>query len=164
MGGGVPFCMLPDAPGCSRSPLPFLPPSCQIFRQTVQKGAKVNFYLMCFCVLSGFSETRRGKNEILFYFWGFRGAAFILFCGGGGGVHWVQVVGVQGLPVSCGVCVPSLYPYLSFLCCFCFPTIALKYAFVRVLRAFLAGFGRFVWVCVVLVRCVACVAFVRVWS
>ena len=43
-------------------------------------------------VFSGKSETEKGKNEILFYFWGFRGAAFILFCGGGGGVHWVQVI------------------------------------------------------------------------
>ena len=34
----------------------------------------------------------------------------------------------------------------------------------RVLRAFLEGFGVVVWVCVVLVLCVACVAFVRVWS
>ena len=37
-------------------------------------------------------------------------------------------------------------------------------ALFRVFRAFLGGFERFVWVCVVLVRCVACVAFVRVWS
>ena len=34
----------------------------------------------------------------------------------------------------------------------------------RVLRAFLARFGWFVWVCVVLVICVACGAFVRVNS
>ena len=37
-------------------------------------------------------------------------------------------------------------------------------ALFRVLRAFLARFMGFVWVCVVLVLCVACVAFVRVWS
>ena len=35
-------------------------------------------------------------------------------------------------------------------------------ALFRVLRAFLAGFGRFVWVCVACVLCVACGAFVRV--
>ena len=34
-------------------------------------------------------------------------------------------------------------------------------ALFRVLRAFLAWFGAFVWVCV---ACVVCVAFVRVWS
>ena len=37
-------------------------------------------------------------------------------------------------------------------------------ALFRILRAFLAWFGAVVWVCVVLVLCVACVVFVRVWS
>ena len=37
-------------------------------------------------------------------------------------------------------------------------------ALFRVLKAFLARFMVVVWVCVVLVLCVACVAFVRVWS
>ena len=40
----------------------------------------------------------------------------------------------------------------------------LKYAFIRVLKAFLAWFGVVVWVCLVLVLCVACVAFVCVNS
>ena len=61
-----------------------------------QKGAKVNKFLRVLGVFSGKSETEKGKNEILFYFWGFRGAAFILFCGGGGGVHLGQVVGLFG--------------------------------------------------------------------
>ena len=52
----------------------------------------MNFSLVVVGVFSGKSETERGKNEILFYFCGFRGAAFILFRGGGGGLHWVQVV------------------------------------------------------------------------
>ena len=37
-------------------------------------------------------------------------------------------------------------------------------ALFRVLGAFLEGFMWFVWVCVVLVLCVDCVAFVRVYS
>lgn len=37
-------------------------------------------------------------------------------------------------------------------------------ALFRVLGAFLAWFGVFVWVCVVWVLCVACGAFVRVYS
>ena len=37
-------------------------------------------------------------------------------------------------------------------------------ALFRVLRAFLARFGVVVWVCVVLALCVACGAFVCVWS
>ena len=58
--------------------------------------AKVNKILRVLGVFSGFSETTRGENKNLFYFRGFRGAAFILFCGGGGGVHWVQVVQAFG--------------------------------------------------------------------
>ena len=53
----------------------------------------MNFSLVVVGVFSGKSETRRGENKDLFYFRGFRGASFVLFCGGGGGVHWVQVVG-----------------------------------------------------------------------
>ena len=37
-------------------------------------------------------------------------------------------------------------------------------ALFRFFRGFLEGFMGFVWVCVVLVLCVACGAFVRVWS
>ena len=52
--------------------------------------------------------------------------------------------------------------YLLF--CFALGALIANVALFRVLRAFLEGFGMFVWVCVVLVLCVACVAFVRVWS
>ena len=45
---------------------------------------------------------------------------------------------------------------------FCFPTIPAKYALFRILGGFLAGFAVFVGVCVVLVLCVACGAFVCV--
>ena len=72
----------------------------------------MNFYLVCFGVLSGKSETEKGKNKFLFYFRGFRGAAFILFCGGGGGVHWVQVV--QGARAS-GVLWCVFRPFVRFL-------------------------------------------------
>ena len=37
-------------------------------------------------------------------------------------------------------------------------SVACEYGSISRFKAFLAGFGRFVWVCVVLVRCVACVA------
>ena len=40
--------------------------------------------------------------------------------------------------------------------------LPLKYAFIRVSRGFSEGFGRFVWVCVACVLCVACGAFVCV--
>ena len=94
--------------------------------------AKVNKILGVLGVFSGKSETKRGKNKNLFYFRGFRGAAFILFCGGGGGVHWVQVV--QGARAS-GVlrCVFRSFCPLSR---FVLGALPLKYAFIRVLRRF----------------------------
>ena len=50
------------------------------------------------------------------------------------------------------------------LSCFALGAPLANMALFRVLRAFLARFGVVVRACVVLVRCVACVAFVRVWS
>ena len=55
---------------------------------------------------------------------------------------------------------PAFYPLYGFAC----GVLCLNMALFRVLRAFLAWFGVVVWVCVVLVVFVACVAFVRVWS
>ena len=49
-------------------------------------------------------------------------------------------------------CVPSFCP----LSRFALVALPLKYAFIRVLGGFLGGFGVLVWVCVVLVLCVAC--------
>ena len=51
-------------------------------------------------------------------------------------------------------CVPSF----CLLSRFVFGALSLNMALFRVLRAFLARFGVVVWVCVVLVLCVACVA------
>ena len=47
------------------------------------------------------------------------------------------------------------------LCLWC---VVFEYGPISRFKAFLARFVVVVWVCVVLVRCVACVAFVRVWS
>lgn len=58
----------------------------------------------------------------------------------------------------------GVFPPFRLLPCFALGAFPLKYAFISVLRAFLAGFICLVWVCVVLVLCVACVVFVRVWS
>ena len=139
-------------------PSPFPAPIVADFQTIGAKRGKSEFFLARFGVFSGKSETEKGKNKNLFYFWGFRGAAFILFCGGGGRVHRVQVV--QGARAS-GVlwCVFRCFCSLSR---FVFVGLSLKYAFIRVLRAFLARFGVVVRVCVVLVLCVACGAFVCV--
>ena len=125
----------------------------------------MNFSLVVVGVFSGKSETEKGKNEILFYFWGFRGAAFILFCGGGGGVHWVQVVRLFGAsgPAEC-----RRWSSGRVFRCFCplsrfvFGALALKYAFIRILRAFLEGFPCWMYVCIACVLCVVCGAFVCV--
>ena len=55
-------------------------------------------------------------------------------------------------------CAPSFRPLSRFV----FGALLANVALFRVLRAFLAGFGVLVWVCVVLVLCVACGAFVCV--
>ena len=57
-----------------------------------------------------------------------------------------------------------LFGVLLAFSCFTLGAFPLNVALFRVLRAFLERFVGFVWVCVVLVLCVACVAFVRVWS
>lgn len=81
---GLPSCLLSSSPALNFQP---------IGANFQQKGAKVNDFLGVLGVFSVFWETEKGKNKNLFYFRGFRGAAFILFCGGGGRAHWVQVVG-----------------------------------------------------------------------
>ena len=65
--------------------------------------AKVNKFLVLLGVFSVNWETKKGENKDLFYFRGFRGAAFILFCGGGG-AHWLQGAGAS---VVLSWCVPS---------------------------------------------------------
>ena len=89
------------------------------------------------------------------------GAAFILFCGGGGGVHRWQVVGAsgpaEGWRWSFGA-LPAFCPLSRFAC----GALHLNMALFRVFRGFLAGFGVVVWVCVAWVLCVACGAFVCV--
>ena len=90
----------------------------------------MNKFLEWLCVFSGFSETERGKNKNLFYFRGFRGAAFILFCGGGGRVHWVQVV--QGAGAS-GVLRCVFRPFFgAFLLCLF--GVACKYALISLFK------------------------------
>ena len=56
--------------------------------------------------------------------------------------------------------IPSFRP----LSCFALGVLYLNMPLFRVLRGFLEGFPRWMWVCVVRVLCVACGAFVCVWS
>ena len=83
---------------------------------------------------------------------------------GGGGVHWWQVV--RSCSLSLGVFRPFL-PAFAFplsLSCFACGALHLNMALFSVLRGFLEGFMVRMYVCMGLVLCVACVAFVRVYS
>ena len=80
-------------------------------------------------------------------------------------VHWWQVVRIfvasgpaRRLALVLWWRVPSFCP----LSRFAFGALLANMALFRVFRAFLAGFGRFVWVYVACVLCVACGAFVCV--
>ena len=65
-----------------------------------------------------------------------------------------------GWLLSSGRVFPAFYPLSCYACGASLADMPL-FSF---LRGFLEGFMGFVWVCVVLVVCVACGAFVRVWS
>ena len=56
----------------------------------------------------------------------------------------------------------GVFPSFCPLCCSSLGALSTNMALFRVLRAFLEGFVGFVWVCVVLVLCVDCGAFVCV--
>ena len=83
------------------------------------------------------------------------------------GVHWSR--GVQAFEDS-GPAGGWLWSYsgaLPAFCplyCFACGALHLNMALFRILRGFLARFGVRMYVCVGLGFCVACVAFVRVWS
>ena len=147
---------------CSRQS-PFVPwsfPFPPIIRaKQPPKVVKVIFYLVRFGVFSGFSETKNGKNKNLFYFRGFCGAAFILFCGGGGRVHRVQVVRLSGLSapfVACSLLLSSLS-----LCSRC---VALEIC----LYSRFKGVFSAVWGCCAGLCCLGALrglcGFVRVWG
>ena len=76
------------------------------------------------------------------------------------GVGVQDLSGIQDLPEVALV----LWSCVSLFDCFALGALALNMALFRVLRGFLARFGAVVWVCLVWVLFVACVAFVRVWS
>ena len=78
-------------------------------------------------------------------------------------VHLVQVVGLfEAILLTSAKMyrIPSFCPLSRFV----LGALSSNVALFRVLRAFLARFMGFVWVCVGLVLFVACGAFVRVWS
>ena len=78
--------------------------------------------------------------------------AYLLACPLVAGFRGCRTCGVPALVLWS--CVPSFCPLSRFV----FGALSLNMVLFRVFRAFLAGFGRFVWVYVACVLCVACVA------
>ena len=107
-----------------------------------QKVAKVNFSLVCFGVFSGILETKNGKSEIYFGF-----GAFVVLLSSS---FVVVVVVSTGWRVvgSCGSsCFRAVFPAFCPLVCFACGALHLNMALFRVLRAFLAGFGVRMYIC-----------------
>ena len=78
-------------------------------------------------------------------------------------VHWCRCAGFLSVLywlVSYSGALPAFCP----LSCFACGALHLNMALFRVLRGFLEGFMVRMYVYMGLVLCVACVAFVRVWS
>ena len=125
------------------------------------KVAKVRFYLLALVFSRENRRPKTAKAKICFTF----GASVVLLSSSfvvavvvPTGCRWS---GCRGFRWS-AVCVPSLCSCLCPLCCFVCGALLANMPLFRVLRAFLAGFVGFVWVCVGLVLCVACEAFVCV--
>lgn len=74
--------------------------------------------------------------------------------------HWLQGAGLPVVALS----FRAVFPAFCLLSCFAPDALPANMAIFRILRGFLEGFICLVWVCVILVLCVACVAFVRVYS
>ena len=111
--GGCPFFYALHIPNGVLFPPPFPAPSRQIFRQSGQKRAKVNDFLVVLGVFSGFSETENGKNKDLFYFRGLQALPWWLSIGGGGRAHWVQVGRASRVSDSLLVCsAPFSLPFV----------------------------------------------------
>ena len=123
----------------------------------------MNFFLLAFVFSRENRRPKTAKFKIYLSFEDCRASGVALSLG----LWWCPLVqafeasgpaGTLALVLWSGV--PSFCPLSRFV----LGALALKYAFIRVLRAFLAWFVVFVWVCVVLVLCVACGAFVCVNS
>ena len=128
-----------------------------------QKQGKSKHLFARFCLTLVILETTRGKILIYFCKGGVGGAGFAgsLACPlvAGGRALWGFRT-CQRLLWSSGRVFPPFCP----LCRSSLGALSANMGLFRVLRAFLAWFGVFVWVCVVWVLCVACGVFVRVWS
>ena len=170
-GGGIPSFMLPFIiAGVSVSSSL----SCSIVAnfQTIganfrQKGAKVNFFLLAFVFSRENRRPKRAKSKHIFERWEGRQGVEVVGCLTFG-VPTCAEVGrasrLQDLPECRRLSSGGVFPAFCPLVCFTPEVLGLNMALFGILRAFLAWFGVFVWVCIAWVLCAACVAFVRVNS
>ena len=77
---------------------------------------------------------------------------------------FIVSTGAGGQGFGLVLCFRVVFPAFCPLSRLALGALLANMALFRVLRGFLEGFGVVVWVYVVLVVCVACGAFVRVWS
>ena len=134
-GGGVPFCMLSIYQAGFH--LPLLPdssgtPPGQKGIESGQKGSKVNEFLVCFGVFSGFSETTNGESEIYFGF----GAFVVLLSSSFVVAVVVSTCGRWWCPPSAGgrllwlVLLSCRVPRLLSACLLCFTALPFKCALI----------------------------------
>ena len=167
-GGGVsPFVCSSAAPFLLLSSLPFLLHRVKFSDEQGKKWQKLDF-IWCGLVFSrDFGRPKRAKIKHILESGRNEGARWWAFVPEFHRVHLWQVVGSLWL-VLCfrGVFSSSgrVFPSVCLLCRLVVGALPLKYAFIRILRAFLRGFSCSVWVCVGWVVCLACVGFVRVNS
>lgn len=152
------------------SRVPFLLSSRQIFRQSGQifskKGQKLDFICSLWCFL-GILGDNNGQNLNIFLKSRKEGrvsrwsAACLLACPLGAGGQGFEASGPAGCwRWSSGGVFRPFCPLSRFAC----GALLANMALFRILGRFLAGFSCSVWVCLAWVLCVACVAFVCVYS
>ena len=148
---GLPSC-LP-----SSSPVVNFQPIGANFRQKV---AKVNIYLLALVFSRYFWRQQTAKSKHIFGKWCECVVSCVPLVEVFHYVHRVQVV--RSCSFSLGVFRPFALP-LS-LSCFVCGALPFKYALISRFKGVLEGFGVRMYVCMGLVLCLDCVAFVRVWS
>ena len=117
---------------------------------------------MLWCFLGIFGDRKRQNLNIFLKVGAGCGSACLLFdvSAGADVCRRSGLSSLSGVVRSSGGVFPAFLPALLLYACL----VACKYGSIWLFKAFLAGFMALVWVYVVLVLCVACVAFVRVWS
>lgn len=160
--GGVPLlCFIFPISGANTHHPPAYPRAI-IRAKTHQKGQKQRYICLLLCFL-GILRDQKGRKAKIYLKSGAGckgfGCLLLLVTGAGGQAFWASG------PAECWRWSSgAVFPAFWSLCCLAFEVLGLNMPLFRVLRAFSAGFGVLVWVCIVRVLCVDCVAFVRVYS